>query len=32
MWAVALVYYGGALIVFCLGGWLAERFLLRGGD
>lgn len=29
MWAVALVYYGGALVALCIGGYLAERFLLR---
>lgn len=29
MWATALVYYGGALLVFCLCGWLGEKYLFR---
>ena len=29
MWSVALVYFGIALLVFCLCGWLAERYFYR---
>jgi hypothetical protein len=29
MWATVLVYFGAILLVFCLVGKLAERFLLR---
>lgn len=32
MWAIALVYFGAAVIVFCAAGWLSEKLFLRGDE